>query len=177
MTWIAPASGTSTSSTLTSCVFPSEMWMNVGMLPRVEQRVHLDHRLGRAKRCPGKDRQTEVDGRRVQGVGRVLQLDAKAVPEVELPGVRDQVFGESGMDAPVSRLVGIGQRRAPDLLPKPHVVKLGRLSREADLDVAQALTIGQMREGHHAELLGTRYRAASPSMPVKLGETAPWYRT
>jgi hypothetical protein len=38
------------------------------------------------------------------------------------------------------------------------VVKLCRLRREADLDVAQALAIGQLSEGHYAELLGTRHR-------------------
>lgn len=39
--------------TLTSCCLPSEMWMKVGMLPRKSSSVlHLDRRLGRAKRSP-----------------------------------------------------------------------------------------------------------------------------
>ena len=49
---------------------------------QVEQRMHLHRRLGGAKQRPGKQRQTQVDGRRVQLVGRVLQLDAEAVAEV-----------------------------------------------------------------------------------------------
>ena len=50
-------------------------------------------------------------------------------------------------------------------LAKAHVVELGGLRRQAGLDVAQALAIGQLREGHGAELLGTGQRAhpASPS--------------
>ncbi len=54
------------------------------------------------------------------------------------------------MDTPVSRLIGISQRRTLDLLPQAHVVELGRLRRKADFDVAQSLVAGQLRKGHHA---------------------------
>jgi hypothetical protein len=103
----------------------------------------------------GKERQTQVDGCRIQRVSRVLQRKAKAVARIELARVLDQALGEVGVDTPVSRLVGIGQRRTLDLLLHAHVVELGRLRREADFDVAQALAIRQLCEGHHAELIGT----------------------
>ena len=57
------------------------------------------------------------------------------------------------MDTPVSRLIGIGQRRTLDPLPQAHVVELGHLRRKTDFDVAQALVVGQLRKGHHAELI------------------------
>ena len=41
---------------------------------QVEQRVHLDRRLGCAEMRPGKDRQTKIDGRRVERTHRVRQL-------------------------------------------------------------------------------------------------------
>jgi len=63
------------------------------------------------------------------------------------------------MDAPVARLVGIGQRRAPDRLAKTHVVELGVLGRQTHLDVAQALAVGQLGEGHDPELFRARQRA------------------
>ena len=125
---------------------------------QVEQRMHLDRRLGRAKRCPRKHRQAQIDSGGVQGISRVLQLPAEAVVGIEFPGLRDQSLGELGMDAPVPRLVGIGQRGSLDRLSKSHVVELGRLCRETNFDVAQALPIGQLGEGHHAELLGARHR-------------------
>ncbi len=125
---------------------------------QIEQRVHLHCRLGATKQRPRKERQAQVDSRRIQRVGCVLQIDAKTVADVELPGLDDQVLGELFMDAPVPRLVGIGQCGALDLLPESPVVKLGRLRREADLDVTQALAIGQLREGHHAKLIGSGER-------------------
>jgi len=39
-----------------------------------------------------------------------------------------------------------------------HVIELGRLRREADLDVAQALAVGQLRKGHDAKLFGAGQR-------------------
>ena len=62
------------------------------------------------------------------------------------------------MEAPVSRLVGIGQRRALDFVPEAHVVKLGGLCRQTDLDVVQALAVGQLCKGQYAELIGTCHR-------------------
>ena len=125
---------------------------------QVEQRMHLHRRLGCAERGPWKHRQAQIDGRRIQRVSRVLQLEAKAVVVVELPSVRDQVLGEGRMNTPVSRLVRIGQRRALDFLAKPHVIKLGGLRRQADLDVAQAFAVSQLRKRHYAELLGAGHR-------------------
>ena len=72
--------------------------------------------------------------------------------------VREQVLGEGRMNTPVSRLVRIGQRRALDFLAKPHVIKLGGLRRQADLDVAQAFAVSQLRKRHYAELLGAGHR-------------------
>src|SRR5450759_4510226 len=42
-----------------------------------------------------------------------------------------------------------------------HVVKLAGLSRQTHFDIAQALAVGQLREGHDAKLLGAT-EAARP---------------
>ena len=42
--------------------------------PQVEQRVHLHRRLGGAEVRPRKDRQAQSDGRRVQGVDGIGQV-------------------------------------------------------------------------------------------------------
>src|ERR1017187_3894266 len=44
-------------------------------------------------------------------------------------------------------------------LAKAHVVELRGLSRQADLDIAQALSVGQLRERHRSVLLGTAQRS------------------
>jgi hypothetical protein len=65
---------------------------------QVEQRVHLHRRLGGAKQRPREERQIQIDGRRVQRLGRILQLDAKAVARMEFARLHDQALGEFGMD-------------------------------------------------------------------------------
>jgi hypothetical protein len=72
--------------------------------------------------------------------------------------------------------VGIGERRAFDLVSETQVVKLGRLCRQADLDVAQTLAVGQLCKGHHAELLGTGkqpYVTAATMLLDESGECGP----
>jgi hypothetical protein len=41
------------------------------------------------------------------------------------------------------------------VLADPHVIELGLDGPQACLDVAQALPVGELREGHHAEVIGT----------------------
>ncbi len=43
---------------------------------QVEQRMQLDRRLGRTKRCPWKYRQAQIDGGRIQCVDRLGEIDA-----------------------------------------------------------------------------------------------------
>src|ERR1700748_3206878 len=45
---------------------------------QVQQRVHLDRRLGRAEMRPRKDRQTKVDGRRIERIDRVGEVEPKS---------------------------------------------------------------------------------------------------
>ena len=52
---------------------------------QIEPRVHLHGRLGGAKQLPGKQRQTQIDGRRIQRVGGAFQFEAKALAHIELP--------------------------------------------------------------------------------------------
>ena len=67
--------------------------------------------------------------------------------------MRDQHLREVGVDAPVARLVGVGQRRARHLAAETHVVELAAHRTQARFDVAQALAIGQLREGHRQILI------------------------
>ena len=80
---------------------------------QLQQRMQLDSRFGRAKWCPGKHRQAQVDGSTVERVDSLLQLDTERLVDVEPSRDPDQSLGELGVDAPVSDLIGIGQRREP----------------------------------------------------------------
>ncbi len=104
--------------------------------PQVEQGMHLHRRLGGAEMCPRKNRQAQIDGRRIQRVDGLAQVQAKVLVRIQLPCLEDQPLGQLGIDAPVAPFVGIGQCRAPDWLAEAHVIELRRVDRKTGLDVS-----------------------------------------
>ena len=66
--------------------------MNEGwnVAAQVKQRMHLNGGLGGAEVCPGKDAQAQVDGRGIERIHCLFQLDSKAVAAVKLSGSLDQ---------------------------------------------------------------------------------------
>src|SRR5271155_1282777 len=67
---------------------------------QIEQRVQFDRGLGRPKRRPRKYRQTQIDGRRIQRIDRILQVDPEGLVDIQRSGDGDQALGEVGVDAP-----------------------------------------------------------------------------
>lgn len=63
----------------------------------------------------------------------------------------------------------IGPRRALGLLPQANVVELGRLSRKTSRNVAQALTVCQLREGRRTVLIGACHRLYVAIAAVTIG--------
>src|ERR1019366_8394921 len=120
---------------------------------QIQQRVQLDGCLGQSERCPRKYRQTEIDGRRVERIDGLLQFDTERFLHIQTPGDADQALSEIGVDTPVARGVGIGQRVASHGRTNPEVIELGTLCAQAYLDVPKALPIGQLRERHAQELV------------------------
>ena len=126
---------------------------------QVEQGMQLDGGLGGAKRCPGKHRQAQVDGRGIKGINGVRQLQAKGLGAIELSRLGNQALGEVGIDAPVAPLVGVSQCRTAHRFAKAHAVELRCLCQETSFDVAQAFPIGELGKGHAAKLLGATHCA------------------
>jgi len=81
-------------------------------------------------------------------VDRLFQIDAKRFPGIKTTGDSNERLGKVGVDTPVAHFVGIGQRAARNSALDAHVVQLARLGAQARLDVAQALSIGQLGKGH-----------------------------
>ena len=132
---------------MTSCSLPS-LDERRDVATQVQERVQLDSRLGRAKRSPRKDRQTQVDGAGIQSVDRVVEIDAKRFCGIKTTGNGDERLGKVGVDAPVAALVGIGQSTARHPALDAHVVQLARLRTQARFDVAQTFSIGQLSKSH-----------------------------
>ena len=79
---------------------------------------------------PGKERQTQVDRRGIQGVNRVFEFHGQRFLVVKLPGDADQMMGKIGTDAPVPHLVGFRQGAAGNLAADAHVVEFVALCPE-----------------------------------------------
>ena len=117
---------------------------------QIEQRVHLHRSLGGSEMCPGEERQAQIDGRRVQGIDRIRQRQPQVFVGVELARLRNQSLRKIGVDAPVARLVGVGQCGAVHRRAEAHMVELVGLRRQTRLDVAQTFPVCQLCKGHMA---------------------------
>src|SRR5271169_3229676 len=136
------------------------MWMKLGMLPRRSSSVCIfTAALVESESAPMET---------ATGTGRwwwspkhrsCCSAPSQAVVGIKLSRLGNQPVSELCVNAPVARLVGIGQRRPPHRFAKAHVVELRSLRRQADLDIAQALSIGQLSKRHRAVLLGTVQRS------------------
>ena len=101
----------------------------------LQEGVQFDRRVGRAKRRPGKHRQTQVDRGGIEGVDRLLQVEPKGFGGVEPTSRRNQALPQLAGDAPVAR--GIGQGVACPMAADPQVIQLGSLHAQTCFDVAQ----------------------------------------
>ena len=145
--------------------------------PKIEKRVQLHCRLGRAKRRPREHRQAEIDRRGIERIHGIGELHAEVLADVERTGFDDQPLSQLRIDAPVAGLVGVGQRRACDRRADAHVIELAGLSRQTHLDIAQAFAVCQLCEGHNAKLLGATETARPVIAAVAVHdamERLPW---
>src|SRR5437899_3366394 len=94
---------------------------------QIEQRMQLDGCLGRAEHGPRKYRQTQIDSGGVERVDGFLQIDGEGLQRIQAPGDADQALGKIGIDAPVARGIGMGQRVASHGRTNPEMIKLGTL--------------------------------------------------
>ena len=130
------------------------MWMKAGMEPLRSSSVQLDGGFGCAERCPFEQREAQVDGRGIERIDGVVEVESEILAAIKLPGSPDERLRDFGPDAPIAVLVGIGQSRAPHRLAEAHRIKSRTVRPKACLDVPQVFAPGQLREGHGPELLG-----------------------
>ncbi len=148
---------------LTSCVLPSVMRINVGMLPCRSSSVCIfTAALCRRNFGPREQRQAKIDGGGIQSVQSLIQIQADRIAGVQGPGDADQDLGEVGVDPPIAGLVGIGPCRASHLAAESHVVELSAERTQARLDIAEALAVRQLGERHAQKLIPTGEATRAP---------------
>src|ERR1700692_1881820 len=95
---------------------------------QVQQSMEFHRSFALAKLGPREERKTQVDGRGIEGVNRLLQRKAEVVVAVKLSGLFDEQMSEIGIDSPIADRVGVCQRIARDPTADAHVIKLALLS-------------------------------------------------
>jgi hypothetical protein len=128
---------------------------------QVEERMHLDRAFVLAEPGPWKQRKAQVNGGRVQRIQALVQFDADRIGDVKRPREVNQNLSEIGEDAPVMRVVSIGQGGARHLPVKAHVIELASERSQACLYVAQAIPVSKLGKAHRQVLIPTREASRS----------------
>src|SRR3972149_10177796 len=119
---------------------------------QIEQRMEFDAPLAASKRGPRKQRKTEIDRRRIEGINGLVELQGKRFMTVEIPGGIDQHSGEVGIDEPVPCFVGMGQRVPCDDATHSAVVEFLPERTEARFDIPETFSEGDLGERQDNEL-------------------------
>jgi len=118
--------------------------------------MEFDGPLAASKRGPRKQRKTEIDRRRIEGINGLVELQGKRFMTVEIPGGIDQHSGEVGIDEPVPCFVGMGQRVPCDAAAQTAMVKSFPESAETRFDIPETFSEGDLGERQGDELSVTR---------------------
>ena len=105
---------------------------------------------------PGKKRKAQVDGRAVERVDGLLQLDPEGF--VGIRGARrgNQNLPQVGVNPIVAQFVGVGERAARDVTADARVIKFRAQGAQTNFDFAQTVAAGQLRKSHTEKLVPTR---------------------
>lgn len=122
---------------------------------QIELCVDFHTRFGPAKIGPGKQRQRQVDGGRVQRINSVLQIETLVLPGIKSSHLADQFLGKILEQSPVALLVGFAQRRVRHRLAEPEMIQRFGHGIQTGHDVAQALPPCELGK-HYADELRTR---------------------
>ena len=128
--------------------------------------MELHGRLGSPEAGPREQRETEIDGRRIERVGGLRQLDREGLVAVQYARPLDQELRKVAVDPPVARLVRIGEGTPRHAAPQARVVKLRLKRPQARLDAAQTLAVRQLGERETEELIvaGERVHPMRPTV-------------
>src|SRR6266566_7094244 len=121
----------------------------------IDHRVQFHSALGTTEAGPWKQRQTQIDGRRIQRINSGVEIQSEIRIGIQRAGLFDQAVGKIGIDSPIATLVGVGQRRAFDQGTKTGAIEMSPMRIQTHFDVAQALAMRQLSKGHRQKLFPT----------------------
>jgi hypothetical protein len=128
--------------------------------------VQLDGAFLKPIGGPRKQRQAHIDDRGIEGIGGLIESYTEIVLSIKTSGLFDEHAGEIGVDAPVPRLVGVGQRASRDMAADAGVIQTRTQRTQTGDAVAQTVAVGQLRESHAQELIPARKSSRAPIAAV-----------
>ena len=139
--------------------------------PQVEQRMQLEGTLAATKLGPRKQAQTQVDGRGVERVDRLCQIDGQRFPSVQPPPDGSR-FGRSRR-----RFASRAPRwRRPTCFEtptaKPEMIELRPQCMQTDFNVSKTFPKRQLSECQRQELIETREGLHFERAPIAGDATA-----
>ncbi len=123
---------------------------------QIHKRMDFDGRLVASELSPGEKRKAQVDGCRIEGVGGMIQGNAKVFVGIKLACAPDKSLSKVGIDPPISVFVGFGQSRARNFAADACVIKFGSQSSQAGFDISKAFSVSELSKGHTEKLIVAR---------------------
>jgi len=115
--------------------------------------MHFNCGLVFAETRPWKDRQAEINGRRIESVRGLDEIDTEAVVCIQKSGAGNQHLSEVSPDTPVTVFVGVGKSASASPAPETCMVEFGTNRIETGLDISETFTTCKLRECHGEELV------------------------
>jgi len=122
---------------------------------QIEKCVKFDGSFALPELGPWEEGKTQVDGCGIEDVGDPIQLHTEVFLGVQPPGDTNQHMSEIRVDAPISLFVGIGQRALGDPASNADVVEFGTHGTKTSFDIAETLSVCELRECHAKKLVET----------------------
>jgi len=123
--------------------------------PQIEKGMELDGAFAFAEKGPGKKRQTEVDGSRVEGVDGVFEFQTKILVGVKTTGLGNEDLSKIGVNVPIALFVGVSQGVPRNTATDAHVIEAILHRSQTGLDIAETFAVRQLSEGQTEELIET----------------------
>ena len=98
--------------------------------------MHLHGGFGRAEMCPRKHLERKVDGRGIESVDGVVQVDPESIAGLKSRRYDDQGIGKIAINAPVAFLVRIAQITPRDVPTNAEMIDSGFVCAQTDFDIA-----------------------------------------
>lgn len=128
---------------------------------QIDLSMQLDRCFRAPKVCPGKHRQAKVDRRGIDSVNHLVQTEPVRIFGIKSTGFANEDLSECFVNTPVSVLVGVGQIGPGNVPANAHRVTMCA-SPKAGFDISQALSEGDLREGHCEKLVAGCHTPAAP---------------